>query len=218
MHRRHLIAALAIAALSPRTALAGAHPVPAEDAFLMLDSYLGLPPQARDRFSFVYRAVHKGLPATDAKAWLVASDGTRTSILFAPDRSMTNLPTLQQLKQHIKFEIGGPEFDFELEPRANIALANRIEVAAIRQSLAQLNAAIAKFAEGAPVNPLTAAFFPDAQGGQSVRADGSQKPLPTFKFKAIGPTAYYETRRIPDAVAVTFATPPSPIILAAAPR
>jgi hypothetical protein len=219
MDRRFAMACLAASFLAPSAALASPHRVPATDALLMLDSYLALPPAERDRFSFVYRVMRDDKPAADARATLVTADGARIPFVIEPDGTIANLPTLEQLKHKAMFETDGRELSFLLEPRATIAPSTRIAVGDLVQAMAQLNAAIARFAGAysGQVDKLTAAFFPDAGEGQAVLADGSSRPLPTFKFKALGKTAYFEQRRAPGAVAVTFAQPPSRIILSPPP-
>jgi hypothetical protein len=220
MDRRRLLACLALIALAPRSALARPVRVPATDAFPMLDSYLELPPEKRDRFSFAYRAFRKTEPAPDAKAALITADGTRTPVVFTPDGAVTNLPTLDQLKHKAMFEIEGPGFGFLLEPLATIPLADHIAVAELALSLAQVNAAIVAFAgpDAGSLRNLTACYFPGAAGGDAVQADGAAKPLPSFDFKTLGPTEYFEPRRAEGAVTLAFAQAPSRIILATPPR
>jgi hypothetical protein len=222
MHRRSLLAALGStalgsAALAPGLARAAPR-VALTDAFLMLQPYLQLPPAARDRFSFAYRAMRRDKPAPDAKATILAPDGTKTPLGLDAEGWVVALPTLEALKSKAQFQIDGPDFGFEIEPRAAIAPAPRIAIADLAAALAQLNAAIAKFSEGAGVAPLTCAYFPGATGAALDAAGATAKAIPTTSaFKGLGPTFYLEPRRVPATAAVTFATPPSRVILARPP-
>ena len=218
MHRRSLLAALGAAVLAPGLARAAPR-VPLTDAFLMLETYLKLPPAARDRFSFAYRAIRNSRPAPDAKATIIGADGARAPLGLDGEGWVVALPTLEVLTSKAQFQIDGPDFGFEIEPRAAIAPAPRIAVADLTASLAQLNGAIAKAAEGAQVAPITCAYFPGAAGAALDDGGGAAKPLAsTAAFKGLGPTFYVEPRRVPANAAITFATPPSRIILAGAPR
>jgi len=217
MHRRSLLAALGLAALAPGLARAAPR-VSLTDAFLMLQPYLQLPPASRDRFSFAYRAMRRDKPAPDAKATIIAPDGSKSPLRLDPEGWVIALPTLEDLKSKAEFQIDGPDFGFEIEPRAAIAPGPRVAVADLAAALAQLNAAIAKFSEGAGVAPLTCAYFPGAAGAALDAGSAVAKPIPTTSaFKGLGPTFYLEPRRAPAAASVTFATPPSRIILARPP-
>ena len=218
MRRRDLIAALGVA-LWPGLGRAGAQRLPLSEAFVMLDSYLALPPTERDRFSFAYRLMQGKKPAPNARAAFVDKAGARTPVTVSPDGTMLTLPTLAQLKSKAMFEIDG-DYQFVLEPLAAIAPATRIDVSNLAASLAQLNTAIAKFArdQGAEIAKLTTAYFPGVGAGAAVLADGSSKPLSVFDFQALGPTPYFEPRKAPAAVAVTLDKPPSRIVLAGPPR
>ena len=219
MRRRHLIAALGVALL-PGLGRAGVQRLALSDAFLMLDSYLALPPGERDKFSFAYRLMRDKKPAPGARAAFVdKATGARTAVALSPDATVQTLPTLAQMKSKTVFEIDGGDYQFVLEPLAAIEPAARIAVGDLTASLAQLNAAIAKFArvQGAEVAKLTIAYFPGVAAGAAVLADGSSKLLPVFAFEALGPTPYFEPRKAPGAVAVTFDKPPSRIVLAGPP-
>ncbi len=219
MRRRDLIAAMSVA-FWPGLARAGVQRLPLSEAFVMLDSYLALPPAERDRFSFAYRLMRSKKPAPGARAAFVDKAGARTPVALSPDGTVQNLPTLAQLKSKAVFELDGDDYQFVLEPLAAIAPDTRIDVSNLAASLAQLNAAVAKFArdEGAETAQLTTAYFPGVVAGAAVFADGSSKPLSVFDFKALGPTPYFEPRKAPGAIAVTLDKPPSRIVLAGPPR
>jgi hypothetical protein len=217
VHRRSLIAALGAATLAPGLARAAPR-VALSEAFLLLQPYLQLPPAARDRFSFAYRAMRHAKPAPDAKATIIGADGASAPLSLDADGWVVTLPTLEALKSKAQFQIDGPDFGFEIEPRAAIAPGPRVAVADLAAALAQLNAAIGKFAEGATVAPVTCAYFPGAAGA-ALDAAGAVKPLATTSvFKGLGPTFYLEPRRAPPGAAVVFQAPPSRIIMAAPPR
>jgi hypothetical protein len=219
MRRRDLIAALGVA-LWPGLGRAGAQRLTLSEAFVMLDSYLALPPAERDRFSFAYRIMQGKKPAPNARAAFVDKAGARTPVTLSPDGTMLTLPTLAQLKSKAMFEIDGDNYQFVLEPLAAIAPAARIDVNDLAASLAQLNAAVAKFAraQGADIAKLTTAYFPGVVAGAAVLASGSSKPLSVFDFQALGPTPYFEPGKAPAAIAVTFDKPPARIVLAGPPR
>lgn len=218
MRRRNFIAALGVF-LWPGLGRAAVQRLPLSEAFLMLDAYLALPPAERDRFSFAYRLMQRKKPAPGARAAFVDKAGARTPVLVGPDGTVQTLPTLDQLKSKGVFEIDGGDYQFVLEPLAAIAPATRIDVGSLVASLAQLNAAIAKFArdQRAEVAKLTTAYFPGVAAGAAVLADGSSKPLSVFDFEALGPTPYFAPAKAPGAVAVTFDRSPSRIVLAGPP-
>jgi hypothetical protein len=218
MRRRDLIAALGVA-LWPGLGRAGERRLPLSEAFVMLDSYLALPPAERDQFSFAYRILQGKKPASGARAAFVDKAGARTPVTLSADGTVQTLPTLAQLKSKAVFEIDGGDYQFVLEPLAAIAPATRISVSDLAASLAQLNVAIAKFArdQGAEIAKLTTAYFPGVVAGAAVLADGSSKPLSVFDFQALGPTPYFEPRKAPGAIAVTLDKPPSRIVLAGPP-
>ena len=218
MHRRRLLAALAASALVPGLASAAPQRVPLADAFLLLADYLALPPGRRDRFHPAYLARRGPKPAPNAQAAIVAADGTRTPFIFAADGLVTNLPSLEQLKSRATFETVGPAFGFALEMRASIVPADRYDIAALTPCLDQVNAAVAKFADGDAVGRLTAIYFPDAGMGHATFADGHAQPLPVFTFPGLGPVPYLEPRKLAGAQAVQLDRPPSRILLAGPPR
>jgi hypothetical protein len=221
MHRRRLLtsaAALAATGLAPPLARAAPQRVALADAFLLLDSYLALPPAQRDRFHIAYLARRGAKPAPDAQAAIVAADGTRTPLVFAADGLVTNLPTLEELKSQAKFETVGPAFGFALEMRASVEPADRYDLAALSEALAQVNAAVAKFAQGAAVGKLTYVYFPDAGAGRVIFADGHAAPLAVFTFPSLGPVPYLEPRKAAGGQAVVLDKPPTRVMLAGAPR
>jgi hypothetical protein len=218
MHRRSVLTALGAAALAPGVAsAAGPHRVALSDAFLLLDSYLGLPPAERNAFYLAYLARRDGKPAPDAQAAIIAADGTRTPLVLGPDGLVTNLPTLDQLKSKAMFETAGPPFKFGLEMRATMAPATQVTIAALFQVLVQVNAAIDKFSEGAAVGKLTVAYFPDAGAGRTLFPDGHTIPLSVSTFPGLGPIPYVEPRKVMAAQAVTLDAAPSRILLGGPP-
>ena len=218
MRRRDLIAALSVA-LWPGLGRAGVQRLPLSRAFPMLDFYLALPAAERDRFSFVYLLLRDRKPAPDGRAAFVDATGVRTPVTLGPDGAVQLLPTLAQLKSKTVFEVDGDD-QFVLEPLAAIAPAVRIEVSELAASLAQLNAALAKFAraQGGDIAKLTTAYFAGAATGAAVLADGSSKPLSVFNFQALGPTPYFAPGKAGGAVAITLDKPPSRIVLAGPPN
>ena len=219
LRRRTLLAALTAAATLPHSALASPRAVPLPDAFLLLQDYFKLAPGQRDRFYLAYRAMRNDKPAPDAKATYVAADGSRTPVVFDAGAVIVNPPTAADFKRRLRFETEGPPLTFDLELCASIAPTLRLPAPELAAALTQANAAVTRFTGGAPgVEPLTAAFFPDAGSGAVLLASGQTSPLPTFEFKSLGKIAYFEPGRPPVATAVTFATPPSRIILSRHPR
>jgi hypothetical protein len=224
LQRRALLAGIAAALAAPtlaRPAPASAKPtrIGLDEAFLLLDAYLALKPAERDRFSLAYRAVRKGKPAPDANARIVHGDHSWAPLAVDADGWITQLPTLDQLKGHETFEVDGPAFDMALEMRATLAPAARMPVAELTATLAQVNAAIVTFADGdSSVGRLTCIYFPDAGAGRAILADGGERPLPSFDFKLIGPTPYFEPRLMPAANAVALEKTPSRILIAGPPH
>jgi hypothetical protein len=230
LHRRALTRTLAAAvgaalaapalAIGPR-ASAGVTRIGLADAFLLLDQYLGLKPAQRDRFQLAYRAVRKGKPAPDVKAQIIHRDHTATPLALDADGWVTELPTLEQLKRRETFEVDGPDFDMAMELRATLAPAERLSAPELAATLAQVNAAMVIFGGGDPSavgRDLACVYFPDAGTGRAILADASERALPIFDFKLIGPTPYLDMRTQPRPVAVALAKTPSRIVLAGPPR
>jgi hypothetical protein len=225
LHRRALTAAIAVALAAPALAVgprarAGVTRIGLADAFLLLDQYLALPPAQRDRFQLAYRAVRKGKPAPDVKARILHRDHSATPLALDADGWVTELPSLEQLKRRETFEVDGPDFDMAMELRATLAPAERLPVAELTATLAQINAAMVIFSEGDPSaigRGLSCVYFPDAGAGRAILADASERPLEVFDFKLIGPTPYLDTRPQPRPVTVALAKTPSRIVMAAAP-
>ncbi|HEY1750043.1 MAG TPA: hypothetical protein VGG29_02200 [Caulobacteraceae bacterium] len=218
MRRRALLGGLAGLALAPAAVAAGPQRVPLGDAFLFLQPYWELPPAQRDRFTLAYLAVRKKQLAPDARAVIVGADGARTPIAADANSAFTALPSLAQLKSKARFEFDGPPFTFALELRAALAPAERVPVAELAAALAQVNAALETFAEGAAVPKMTAAYFPGAGTGQALAADGAAHPLPIFAFDTLGPTPYLEPAKAAGAVTVALAKAPTRIVLAGRPK
>ncbi len=185
----------------------------------MLDFYLALPEAERDRFSLVYLLLRGRKPAQDGRAAFVDAAGVRIPVRLGPDGAVQTLPTLAQLKSKTVLEIDGGDYEFVLEPLAAIAPTARIDVKELAASLAQLNAALAKFArgQGGDVAKLTTAYFAGAASGEAILADGSSKHLSVFNFQALGPTPYFAPGKAPSVVAVTLDKPASRIVLAGPP-
>jgi hypothetical protein len=216
--RRTLLIALTALAV-PRLAFAGPTRVALSEAFLLLGDYFKLASPERDRFYLAYRAMGKDKPAPDAKATYVGADGARTPVAFDAGGVVTNPPSLADLKSRARFETDGPPLAFDLEFCASLQPAQRLAVSDLAQALAQANKAVARFIGGASgVEPLTAAFFPDAGAGAALLASGQSTPLPEFEFKSLGKMPYIEPARPPAADAVSFERPPSRVILSRHPR
>jgi hypothetical protein len=170
--RRAALAGLAAVLAALRAAPALAKPavtrIPLSDAFLLLEPYLGLKAAERDRFSLAYRAMRDKKPAPDAQARIVHRDGSASPLALDPAGWVTELPTLDALKRRDSFEVDGPPFDMLLELRATLAPAERLAVAELAATLAQVNAAIVSFAGGDPSagGALTCLYFPDAGSGK----------------------------------------------------
>ena len=226
LHRRALTAGIAAALAAPAlaaapSAFAGVTRIGLADAFLLLDAYLALKPAQRDRFLLAYRVVRGGKPDPGAKARIVHRDHTMTPLVLDADGWVTELPSLDQLKHRESFEVDAPTPDMVMELRATLAPADRVSVAELTQTLAQVNAAMVIFAGGDPSavgQSLDCVYFPDAGAGRAILADGSERPLRVFDFKLIGPTPYFEPRALPQATAVALAKAPSRIVMAARPR
>jgi len=219
MNRRHLLALAAAAAAVPALAWADDNHLPLGKAFPMLDIYLGLPPAERSRFYLAYRAVRDKRPTADAHAAIVAANGVRAPVAFDRLGAVIRLPSLRELKT-AQFEIEGAPFKLFPEIRCAMAPAVRLDPAALALALAQVNAAVAKVAGALSVMApkLTAAFFPDAGGGQAVLSDGRATPLPVFKAPIFGPVAYFEPGKAVGVKAVLLTRAPSRILLGGHPK
>jgi len=219
MNRRHLLALAAAAAALPGLASADDAHLPLAKAFPMLDIYLGLPPAERSRFYLAYRAMRDKHPIADAHAAIVAADGARTPVAFDRLGSVTRLPSLADLKT-ARFEIEGAPFKLFPEIRCAMAPAVRLDPATLALALAQVNAAVQKVAGALSIMApkLTAAYFPDAGGGQTLLSDGRTTPLPVFTAPIFGPIAYFEPAKAVGAKAVLLTRAPSRILLGGHPK
>jgi hypothetical protein len=151
----------------------------------------------------------------------VAAGGARTPVPFTRAGEVTELPSLAELKSGATFQTLGAPFQLapELRP-TGIAPSTRVAPGDIVAALAQANAAIQKIAGvlamAAP--KMTAAYFPDAGGGQVVFAGGRAAPLPSTPAPNIGPILYFEPAAWPGAQMVVLARAPSRILLGGHPK
>jgi hypothetical protein len=220
MRRRHLIALIAAAAAAPAVAFADDARQPLTKAFAFLDAYLGLPPAQRSRFYLAYRAYRDKRPAAGAGGAIIAANGARTPVPFDRIGEVMRLPSLAELKSGAMFECAGAPFRLGVELRPAGAPALRVDPNEIAAALAQANAAIQKIAGvlamAAP--KLTAAYFPDAGGGQVLLADGRAAPLPVTTAPVVGPVPYFEPASAAGARAVVLARMPSRVLLGGHPK
>jgi hypothetical protein len=218
--RRLLLSAALAAAAAPRIALAAPRRVPLDQAFILLEPYLELPPAQRDRFYFAYRAVRNKTPAPDAKAAVVGAGGERTPLRIDADGLIANPPSLADLKSKAMFEFEGPPFEFGLEMRAAMAPAARLDAGELKLTLAQAGAAMVKFSGSMAYDApkINAAYFPGASTGQALSPDGSGRPLPLFAYPGVGKVPYFEPSKWRQAVAVMLDAAPTRILLGSAPR
>ncbi len=221
MRRRHVLALLAAATATPGLALAaGTTVVPIDKAYPFLSGYLGLAPALRSRFYLAYRAYRDKHPTADARATIIEPNGARTPVVFDRAGIVTRLPSLAELKSGASVEIDGSPFQLGPELRCAAAPSTRIDVGELSLALAQVNAAVAKFAGPLSfvIPKLTTAYFPDAAAGQALMGDGRAMPLPVFAAPAIGQVPYLEPASLAGVKSVVFAKPPSRILLGAHPK
>jgi hypothetical protein len=219
MNRRHLLALAAAAAALPGLAVADDAHLPLAKAFPLLDVYLGLPPAERSRFYLAYRAMRDKRPTADAHAAIVGADGARTLVAFDRLGAVIGLPSLAALKT-AQFEIEGAPFTLIPEIRCALAPSARLDPATLALALAQVNAAVQKITGALSVMApkLTAAYFPDAGGGQALLSDGRTTPLPVFTAPIFGPIPYFEPGKAVGAKAVLLTRAPSRILLGGHPK
>jgi hypothetical protein len=215
-----MLAMMTAAFAAPGLAWADPTTVPIQKAFPFLTGYLALAPAQRSLFYLAYRAVRDKRPTADAHATIIGPNGAHTPVAFDRAGNVTRLPSLAELKSGATVQIDGAPFQLALELRPATPPSIRIDVAALAQSLAQVNAAAAKVAGALSfvVPKLTAAYFPDSAGGQAMMADGRLSPLPVVPAPVIGPVPYFEPASLAGARAVVFARPPSRILLGGHPK
>jgi len=220
MRRRDILALLAAALAAPASAVAAAPLVPIDKAFPYLAAYLRVPAAERSRFYLVYRAYRDKRPVSDAKATIVAANGARTPVAFDHQGIVTALPNLAFMQTSASLEIDSAPFQLGPEMRCAMAPSTRVDVADLALALTQVNKAVAKLvgALSLVAPKFTTAYFPDAGAAQAVMADGRSVPLPVFTFPAIGPVSYIEPASLVGAKAVSFAHPPSRILLGGHPK
>lgn len=221
MRRRRLLMILATAAAAPRLAFAAqSKTLPLDKAFPYLSAYLGLPAAQRSQFYLAYRAVRDKHPAADARATLVAPNGVRTPIAFDRAGFIARLPSLGDLRGGASIELDGAPFQLGVELRCAMACATKLDVAALSQSLAQVNQDVVRFAGALSfvVPKFTAAYFPDAGQALAVLVDGRTAGLPVYAAPLIGPVPYIEPAAIAGAKTVVLARAPSRILLGGHPK
>jgi hypothetical protein len=221
MRRRRLLTLLAAAATSPGLAFAAeVKTVPIDKAFPFLSAYLGLPVPQRSRFYLAYRAMRDKHPISDAKAAIIAANGARTPVAFDRLGVVMRLPSLAELRSAANVEIDGAPFQLGIELRCATQPSTHIDVGELVASLAQVNLAVAKLAGALSfiVPKLTAAYFPDAAGGQVLMGDGRATALPIYPAPTVGPVLYIEPALLAGAKTIVLAKAPSRIVLGGHPK
>jgi hypothetical protein len=221
MRRRQLLGFLAIAASMPRVAFADVRTLSIDKAFPYLAAYLAMPAAERNRFYLAFRAYRDKHAVTGVTAAIVAANGARTPIGF--DRAgimTTRLPDMALMKSGAHLEIDGAPFELGPELRCSTPPATHVDVRDLTLALAQVNAAVVKFAGALSlvIPKFTAAYFPDAGAGQALMADGRTTALPAFSWPAIGAVSYIEPAMLTGARSVVFTRAPSRILLGGHPK
>ncbi|MFI4973262.1 MAG: hypothetical protein ACHP84_01850 [Caulobacterales bacterium] len=219
MERRQLLQGFAVALAFPGLARADeVQSFKLSKAFAYLDKFLGLPAAMRTRFNVVYYAMRDRKPAPDLQGVIVEADGRRTPLQLDHDGRVVSMPTLGLLRSDAKLEAAaapGVKLGLRLELHPNVALSPHPDPAALAQSLAQANAAIATLAGAmsfaAP--KLTAAIFVQAGSGQAILANGKIAPLPLGAGRFAAGQPYFEPAATPGAKALTLARTPARISL-----
>lgn len=221
MRRRQVLGFLAIAASTPQVAFADAKTVSIDKAFPYLSAYLAMPVADRSQFYLAFRAYRDKHPVAGVAAAIVAANGARTPIAF--DRAgivTTRLPDLAVLKSGALIEFDSAPFELGPELRCATPPATHVDVHDLTLALAQVNAAVVKFAGALSfvIPKFTTAYFPDAGAAQALMADGRTAALPAFSWPAVGAVSYIEPATLTGARTVVFARPPSRILLGGHPK
>ena len=221
MRRRQLLGFLAIAASTPRVAFADVTTISIDKGFPYLSAYLAMPAAERSRFYLAFRAYRDKHPVAGVSAAIIAANGARTPIAFDHMGMVTTrLPDLAVLKSGAHIEIDGAPFELGPELRCATPPATHVDVHDLALALAQVNAAVVKFAGAFSfvIPKFTAAYFPDAGAAQALMADGRTAALPAFSWPALGAVSYIEPATLTGARTVVFARAPSRIVLGGHPK
>lgn len=196
-----------------------AAPPPLKSVFKYLDAYLKIPAADRDKFTLAYymRAPGGGGPPPGVRLYAV-SGGQRTPLSVAANGRVEH-PSLAMLNSKATFAVDKPSpnvklnFNMALEPTARPA--TQMNAAELASAVDQSNRGIRK---AAGVIGLVAPKMASVRGvgggsGEVVLADGKRAPLPV-----IGGAPTFMPASFPGARTVVFATTPSRLELAPAPK
>jgi hypothetical protein len=198
--------------------------IPSPSLFPFLDTYLGLPANARDHFHLSYVVGPQGAKASDIKLTLNRPSGD-VPITITPDSEMLPQPTLADLKAKTPVTIHAPDgsrFGISLRVAATIDMAKSYDAAALKVSIDQAHAGAKKaaglFAMAVP--DLQTACFAGSTSGTATLANGKTVALPGTKTAGDVPagTPCFTPAALADARAIALDRAPRVIYIQAKPK
>ncbi|MBW8734781.1 MAG: hypothetical protein JF571_10835 [Asticcacaulis sp.] len=224
-----LIAAAAVGAslMTLATGAAGAEKakaIPSPSLFPYLDTYLGLPANARDRFHISYVVGAQGAKSSDIHLTLNRASGD-VPLSIAPDGEILPLPTLADLKAKTPVTIQAPEgsrFGMSLRIAATVEMAKTYDAALLRASVEQARSGAKKAAGllAVAVPDFQTACFAGTTSGTVTLANGKTAVLPGIQHAGDVPvgTPCFTPSAMPDARTISLDRAPRVIYIQSKPK
>lgn len=179
------VAAIGASLMTLATGAAGAEKskaIPSPSLFPYLDTYLGLPADARDRFHMSYVVGPQGAKLSDFRLTLNRPSGN-VALSIAPDGEILPLPTLADLKAKTPITIQAPEgsrFGMSLRVAATAEMTKTYDAQALKVSIEQARSGAKKAAGllAVAVPDFQTACFAGAASGTATLSNGKTVALP----------------------------------------
>jgi hypothetical protein len=220
-------AAVGLSLFTVATGAAGAEKakaIPSPSLFPYLDTYLGLPANARDRFHMSYVVGAQGAKLSDIHLTLNRTSGD-IPLAIAADGEILPLPTLADLKAKTPVTVQAPDgsrFGMSLRIAATIEMAKSYDAAPLKASIEQARSGAKKAAGllAVAVPDFQTACFAGAASGTATLANGKTIALPGQPKAGDVPagTPCFTPSAMPDARSVTLDRAPRVIYIQPKPK
>ncbi len=198
--------------------------IPSPSLFPYLDTYLGLPANARDRFHMSYVVGTQGAPKSAIRMTLNRPSGD-VPLSIAVDGEILPLPNLADLKARTPVTIQAPDgsrFGMSLRVAATIEMARTYDAALLKVSIEQARSGAKKAAGllAMAVPDFQTACFAGAMSGTITLANGKAVALPGIQQAGDVPvgTPCFTPSAMPDARSITLDRAPRVIYIQAKPK
>lgn len=198
--------------------------IPSPSLFPYLDTYLGLPANARDRFHMSYVVMAQGAKLSDFHLVLNRKGGD-APLSIASDGEILPQPTLADLKAKTPITLEAPNgsrFGISLRIVATIEMAKTYDAAPLKASIEQARAGSKKAAGllAVAVPDFQTACFSGATAGTVTLANGKTVALPGLPKADDAPagTPCFTPAALPDARTVTLDRAPTAIYIEPKPK